>query len=110
MSTKLIRIALVYVILAYTGLARAEGAQPPAGPQPDVCEPVKRVLRACDLALTACQDVVAEQDRAIENLRGHVNTLQDKLSEATKPAIVPTWVLVAGGVVTGLLLGVAISK
>lgn len=89
--------ALIIVHVAL-GSVRGEGlrAAPPAPQKPPISQP-----NACDRALNACQDVITAQDRAIINLKAHVTILEDRLAEASKPPTVPTWMLIAGGVLIG---------
>ena len=66
--------------------------------------------RPCDLALDSCKDVISAQDASINQLKQAINTLEDKLADATKPAIIPTWMLITMGVLTGAVAASILHK
>lgn len=70
----------------------------------------KGTVKACDLALTACKDVVKAQDDSITTLKASVTTLEDKLADATKPPLLPTWAVILLGVATGVVVGTVLHK
>lgn len=70
---------------------------------------VDRIHR-CDNALAACQVVVHAQDEAIEHLKAQVKDTTDKLVEAERQPIVPTWAWILLGLTAGATAGYAIHK
>lgn len=67
-------------------------------------------LQKCDNALAACQVVVHEQDQAIVHLKQQVKDTTDKLVEAERAPLIPTWAWVTIGVVIGGAVGYSIHK
>lgn len=62
-------------------------------------------LKACDLALQACGQVVYEEGASITKLKAQVSTLEDRLADAQSGPIVPTWLVFASSLAAGIAVG-----
>lgn len=67
-------------------------------------------LPACALSLDACQGVVKAQDASIANLKKNVASLEDKLASSTRPPLLPTWAIVIGSALLGVVVGGVLIK
>lgn len=76
-------------------------------PQLSHCD---NIVQKCDNALTACQKVVIAQDAAIEHLKQQVKDTTDKLIEAERQPLIPTWVWITLGLTAGGVIGYAVHR
>lgn len=56
----------------------------------------------CPKALQACEEVIVAQDHAIDNLKKSVKILKEELENEKRTT--PAWVLIVGGIATGVVL------
>lgn len=66
-------------------------------------------LKACDLALSGCEALSAEQDKQIAQLKNQVKQLENKVADET-PSFLPTWAWVLIGASAGAIVGVGVRK
>lgn len=57
----------------------------------------------CSHALSACSNLVSQQDKSIQMLKGQNKDLEDRLATATKPPLLSPLHYVLIGVLTGSL-------
>lgn len=62
----------------------------------------------CDSYVKACEETVAAQDQAIDNLKKSVKVLKEELNKERTST--PRWVLVVGGMAIGVILSSLVSK
>jgi len=62
----------------------------------------------CQHTIEACAAVVVAEDTQIKHLQTSIATLEAKI-EAQEPPLVPTWLALAGGLVGGMVFGLAIK-
>ena len=91
------------IMLLMTSLAFGEHLTPtptyPSSPKPSL-----PVLKACDLALNACRDVVKAQDEQITQLKQDNQAFADALEANTKDPLLPTWAWVLIGAAAGVIV------
>lgn len=64
--------------------------------------------KKCNNYVKACEETVAAQDQAIDNLEKSVKVLKEELNKERSST--PRWVLVVGGVAMGIILSSFVSK
>jgi hypothetical protein len=57
-------------------------------------------LRACNVALNACNNVIWAEDQANLHLKAQVKELEEQISEQSQP-LIPNWAWGVAGVVLG---------
>lgn len=62
----------------------------------------------CEKALSACEEVIHAQDKAIDNLKKSVIVLKKELEQSKRTT--PTWVLIIGGIATGIVISSVVRR
>lgn len=64
----------------------------------------------CDNALSACQDLITEQDVSITILKKQVSTLEQRLADSQPSPIIPTWLIFVLGAAVGTVSTLVIVR
>jgi hypothetical protein len=64
--------------------------------------------KECKDYVKACEETIAAQDKAIDNLKKSVKILKEELADAEKQT--PSWVLIVGGIAVGVILNSTLRR